>query len=236
MLTANNPAAAKNIARFNMKERCYKFEPMVEQTIVHYATDGWLLHKGSEEARKQMDMEKMEQEAAARFQAEMDKAQAHGDKDGEADGPDDSKQLRNQFNFSERAAQTVYYALRDRETYTEPPPTVTISGRFLRASPPAGRYFCTTRASDCLALHHACRLVHTVGDLRRVHQGPGATEDRRDSQVQGWQEAGRQRSSSRGAASPGGCTEERRACQPSQEPRHVALRQDHGPHGQPEHV
>ena len=30
-LTANNPGAPKNIARFNFKERCYKFEPMVDQ-------------------------------------------------------------------------------------------------------------------------------------------------------------------------------------------------------------
>lgn len=42
-----------------------QFEPMVEQTIVHYATDGWLLHKGSEEAKRQMDTEKMEQEVSA---------------------------------------------------------------------------------------------------------------------------------------------------------------------------
>ena len=109
-----------------MKERTYKFEPMVEQTIVHYATDGWLLHKGSEEAKKQMDLEKMEQEASARFQAELDKAA--NEKSEEGEGPDDSKQLRNQFNFSERAAQTINYPLRDRETYTEPPPTETVSG------------------------------------------------------------------------------------------------------------
>lgn len=49
-----------------MKEHTYKFEPMVEQTIVHYATDGWLLHKSAEEAKKQLDLEKMEQEASAR--------------------------------------------------------------------------------------------------------------------------------------------------------------------------
>lgn len=30
-LTASNPSAPKNIARFNFKERCYKFEPMVDQ-------------------------------------------------------------------------------------------------------------------------------------------------------------------------------------------------------------
>ncbi|GAX72654.1 hypothetical protein CEUSTIGMA_g110.t1 [Chlamydomonas eustigma] len=126
MLTANNPTAPKNIARFNMKERTYKFEPMVDQTIVHYATDGWLLHKGSEEAKKQIDLEKMEQEASQRFN---DPDKAHGDKNmDESEAPDDSKQLRNQFNFSERAAQTTNYPLRDRETYTEPPPTATVSG------------------------------------------------------------------------------------------------------------
>lgn len=110
-----------------MKERTYKFEPMVEQTIVHYATDGWLLHRGGEEAKKQLDLEKMEAEASARFQAELDRAA--GDKHGEdGEGPDDSKQLRNQFNFSERAAQTTNFPLRDRDTHTEPPPTATVSG------------------------------------------------------------------------------------------------------------
>lgn len=72
-----------------------QFEPMVEQTIVHYATDGWLLHKGAEEAKRQLDMERMEQEASQRFQAELDKA--HHDKRGDDDdAPDDSRQLRNQ--------------------------------------------------------------------------------------------------------------------------------------------
>eukprot|EP00798_Chlamydomonas_sp_ICE-L_P025485 gene25485-11143_t len=68
MLTANNPEAPKNVARFNVKEKTYKFEPMVEQTIVHYATDGWMLYKGSEEAKKQLDFEKMENDASQRFQ------------------------------------------------------------------------------------------------------------------------------------------------------------------------
>lgn len=158
MLTANNPAAPRNIVRFNMKERTFKLEPMVEQTIVHYATDGWLLHKGSDEARKQLDMEKMEQEASARFQAEVDRA-AHErhNESNEVEPPDDSKQLRNQFNFSERAAQTVNFPLRERETFTEPPPTATVSGarkriqvvepmfascnRMLRRPMPWGLYF-----------------------------------------------------------------------------------------------
>ena len=173
MLTANNPEAPKNIARFNMKERTYKFEPMVEQTIVHYATDGWMLHKGSEEAKKQTDLEKMENEASQRFQAEVDKAQhdrARGADGDDDDAPDDSKQLRNQFNFSERAAQTLNYPLRDRETFTEPPPTATVSGDYRG---PVIK-FCPKidYMSLCLILKFAypidmeCRDVQPMADIR----------------------------------------------------------------------
>lgn len=71
MLTANNPLAPKNVARFNMKERAYKFEAMVEQLMVHYSTDGWLLHRGSDDAKRQLEMEKCQDDAAAKFQAEV---------------------------------------------------------------------------------------------------------------------------------------------------------------------
>lgn len=128
MLTANNPAAPKNLARFNMKERCYKFEPMVEQTVTHYSSDGWLLHKSSEDAKRQLDTDKAEAEACARFQAEVDRASKEKEAGLEVEAPDDSRQLRNQFNFGERAAQTFSYPLRDRATMTEPPPTQVMSG------------------------------------------------------------------------------------------------------------
>ena len=42
--------------------------------MVHYASDGFLVHKSSEEARKQLEQEKAEAETAARFQAELDRA------------------------------------------------------------------------------------------------------------------------------------------------------------------
>ena len=129
MLTANNPCAPDNVARFNMKERCYKFEPMVEQLVVHYGSDGWLLHKSSEEARKQTETDKAEAEASARFQAELDRALKEKEAGLDVEPPDDSRQLRNQFNFGDRAAQTFNYPLRDRATMTEPPPTATISGK-----------------------------------------------------------------------------------------------------------
>jgi dynein intermediate chain 1 len=136
--------------------------PLTLAQVVHYASDGWLLHELSDEARKQAEQDKGEAEASARFQAEMDRAlkekvgvcvvavgccwradaqrgtgrtmthacppavlQAAG---LDVELPDDSRQLRNQFNFSERAAQTFSYPLRDRATFTEPAPTATASG------------------------------------------------------------------------------------------------------------
>ena len=50
------------------------------------------------------------------------------DEGTDAEGPDDSRQLRNQFNFSERAAQTFNHPMVDRETTTEPPPTASMAG------------------------------------------------------------------------------------------------------------
>lgn len=41
---------------------------------------------------------------------------------------DDSKELRNQFNFSERAAQTSSLQPKDKATITEPPPTLSVTG------------------------------------------------------------------------------------------------------------
>jgi hypothetical protein len=41
---------------------------------------------------------------------------------------DDSKELRNRFNFSERAAQTSALHPKHKHTGTEPPPTIEISG------------------------------------------------------------------------------------------------------------
>ena len=46
------------------------------------------------------------------------------------EGADESAdQLRNQFNFSERASQTLNNGLRERGTMTEPPPSVEYSAQ-----------------------------------------------------------------------------------------------------------
>lgn len=59
--------------------------------------------------------------------------------------PDDSRQLRNQFNFSERAVQTFNYPMRDRATFTEPAPTATIAGTGLHAPLPSCVLHCSHR-------------------------------------------------------------------------------------------
>ena len=54
MLQAKNPKAPKNILQFNFKEREYKAIPLVDQMTTHYAYDGYLLHKSSDEAKTQL--------------------------------------------------------------------------------------------------------------------------------------------------------------------------------------
>ena len=136
-LTANNPNAPANIARYNTKEREYKFEPMIDQLVMHFASDGYLLHRESDAAKQQLRLEAMEAEAVeeyVRAVAGLPKKRAPGeegeggeggdDDDAAAREPvDDSKALRNQFNFSERAAQTVNNPTRERQSATEPPPS-----------------------------------------------------------------------------------------------------------------
>jgi hypothetical protein len=76
MLTANNPEAPKALVRYIQKERCYKPEAMIVQSMTHYAMDGWLLHRESEEAKKQQDQDKLQDELQRKFAADMEKAGA----------------------------------------------------------------------------------------------------------------------------------------------------------------
>ena len=90
---------------------------------MHYATDGWLLAKESEEGKKQVEMERLQEEALSKAQAEVSDSAGAADDDA-----DEAKQLRNQFNFSDRACQTSNAAPKSRGCYTEPPKTTTRSG------------------------------------------------------------------------------------------------------------
>lgn len=141
ILTANNPHAPDNIVRYSFKERLYK--PItVDHLAVHFVLDGSLLHQDSDEARRLRAKEgllKAMVVTAVEHEEEKPETPAtpveDGEEGGEEDRPDsvaskiDKKEpkLTNQFNFSERASQTLNNPLRERSSQTEPPPRSTFS-------------------------------------------------------------------------------------------------------------
>lgn len=78
MLTANNPEAPKALVRFIQKERAYKAEAMIVQTMSHFSTDGWLLHQDGEDAKRQLEQHKLEEELQKKFVSEVTKTAADG--------------------------------------------------------------------------------------------------------------------------------------------------------------
>ncbi|KAL7748484.1 hypothetical protein RI367_006179 [Sorochytrium milnesiophthora] len=147
ILNANNPHAPQNIARYNNKERTYKASPYTEHMVVHFDFEGYLQYKGAPESSTSAAAA-----AAAAVAAAAAATQAPGGEDGAsapAEGESsahasvgtdpepapvaappvlDEKAkaakavARNQFNFSERATQSVNNPQRHRFTNTEPPP------------------------------------------------------------------------------------------------------------------
>ncbi|XP_056157734.1 dynein, axonemal, intermediate chain 1, paralog 2 [Lampris incognitus] len=146
VLTANNPHAPQNIVRFSFKERSYKLIP-VDQMAVHFVLEANLLHKDSDEARRQMAKHSLFEEKAtvnAGEETNEEKPETpttgvddggEAEEAGHEDRPDsvvfktDKKEqkLTNQFNFSERASQTLNNPLREQICQTEPPPRCAFS-------------------------------------------------------------------------------------------------------------
>ncbi|KAI9189203.1 hypothetical protein H9P43_000631 [Blastocladiella emersonii ATCC 22665] len=143
ILNANNPHAPQNIARWIHKEQTYKAMAYNEHMVTHFEFDGYLSFKG--------DNKRAEEEAAAPAATEDGAAPGEGTKEEGVDagtttegGPPTSAPepevvlkeevksnkppARNQFNYSERATQTVNNPPRSRSTNTEPPPHRTFSG------------------------------------------------------------------------------------------------------------
>ncbi|XP_030623882.1 dynein, axonemal, intermediate chain 1, paralog 2 [Chanos chanos] len=147
ILTANNPHAPQNIVRYSFKERAYKTISSVDQLAVHFVLEGNLLHKDSDEARRQRARQGLQEEIIVETNAEeteeeisetpVDGAEDAGEtEEGGAEERPDSvevkagkkeQKLTNQFNFSERASQTLNNPLRERECQTEPPPRANFS-------------------------------------------------------------------------------------------------------------
>ncbi|CAN2390015.1 intermediate chain 1, partial [Pristimantis euphronides] len=141
ILTANNPHAPQNIVRYSFKERAYRPISIVDHLAVHFSLDGNMLHKDSDEARRQRARmggidETLTSDSAEAGEREAEKdgrAEPGGTADDAAEGEEllvrsrKERKLTNQFNFSERASQTYNNPLRERESQTEPPPRATFS-------------------------------------------------------------------------------------------------------------
>ena len=125
VLTANDPNVPDNITKYNYKEKAYKQDPEgpMDHLVFHFEMDGCALHKESEEAEQQAQIEEDKRMELERIRKEAaQEALDAGDDVEEDDSPQTGK---NQFNYSERAAQTFNNTSRTRGVATEPPPVVT---------------------------------------------------------------------------------------------------------------
>ena len=106
ILSAKDPTAPQNIVRFSFKDKIYKLDASVEQCKLHFVLEGNLMHRESEEG-KRIVAEKEALRIAAERAAELEKMSQTTTTVGDQLESSDNKKLRNQFNYSERASQTV---------------------------------------------------------------------------------------------------------------------------------
>ena len=117
ILSAKDPGAPHNIARYSFQLQTFKFDAAVEQMATHFEMEGNLYHFEDQEGMRII--------AAKEAREEAEKRAAEAESMGVGDTGDGAADIhRNQFNFSERACQTDNPPLRDREVATQPPPSV----------------------------------------------------------------------------------------------------------------
>jgi len=123
VLTANDPNVPSNVTKYNYKDRTYKVDPPGpgDSLAIHFSLDGCTLHEDSPEAKEQEAYRAQKREAE---EEERKKIAQQAAEAGEEDMEDAQESGKNQFNYSERAAQTFNNPLRERGVATVPPPVV----------------------------------------------------------------------------------------------------------------
>mmetsp|Transcript_3187 Transcript_3187/g.11528 ORF Transcript_3187/g.11528 Transcript_3187/m.11528 type:complete len:710 (-) Transcript_3187:55-2184(-) len=134
VLTANDPNVPANIIVFHYKDREYKRLPPgpSDHVVCHFAMEGSAMHVNSEEAKVQVESDRVKREAEEeRKKMSKAEAQAEGkyDKDMHAK-MELMKVAKNQFNFSDRAAQTFNMGIRHKIVSTKPPLAKTFAANF----------------------------------------------------------------------------------------------------------
>lgn len=122
VLKSTNPYMTSTPVYFDFKKdaRTYKFVPTVDHTALHFALEGNAIRSDSDEARRLNDERKRRQQELVRAE------EAERNPDLVEQGVS-TKILKNQFNYSERASQTMNNPLRNRVVITDPPPSITLA-------------------------------------------------------------------------------------------------------------
>ncbi|XP_034947579.1 dynein intermediate chain 2, ciliary [Chelonus insularis] len=153
VLTIHNPRIPDSLVEWSWKEGAFINLPKPPDIVTILSVPGTLLHKDSEEAKKQasggsIDAEKptikveepiKKEEEPEEDAPDAEEADEEGD-DKQADGGGEAEletaeeeasekpvKVPNQFNFCERAALTYHNPVRDMSTQTVPPPTASFN-------------------------------------------------------------------------------------------------------------
>lgn len=136
ILTGDDPNVPKNICKFSYKEKCFKFDPpgLSDHMAVHLILNGCSLHIDSKGYKEQIDMEERKKEVEEANRKTLEQQSVSHDQGGSSGNEKDllvdnaaesasvADKSKNQFNFSDRATQTLNNKLRNRFVCTEPPP------------------------------------------------------------------------------------------------------------------
>nr|XP_057915864.1 dynein axonemal intermediate chain 1-like [Doryrhamphus excisus] len=125
ILTTSNPHAPDNLAYYNFGDGAYKLTNAVEHMAVHFVLEGCLEHDDDASSVASEDILEDVEPAA-----ELDEDTSGEEDAGEDDRADsvaskaDTQEPKstNQFNFIERASQSLNNALQGRSCQTIPPP------------------------------------------------------------------------------------------------------------------
>lgn len=122
ILKGTNPNLTSTPVYFDFKKdaRTYKFVPTVDHTAFHVSLDGNMIRKDIPEATQMLE----ERERRLKELELAEEAERNPDL---VEQGVSTKMLKNQFNYSERASQTMNQPLRERSVITDPPPSITFS-------------------------------------------------------------------------------------------------------------
>jgi dynein intermediate chain 1 len=122
VLKSTNPYMTSTPVYFDFKKdaRTYKLVPAVDHTAVHFSIDGNAIRSESDEAKRLRD----ERERRLEDLKKAEEAERNPDL---VEAGISTKILKNQFNYSERASQTMNNPLRNRVVITDPPPSITLA-------------------------------------------------------------------------------------------------------------